>query len=217
MTETVLPDKTYTEVFGKKVMASESVPSGLSKPGRPIIYFKGVVKLLLDDGSETYGCKWCGKFVDDKLGRMRIHHRAYCDVRPKSEIKKTGKPRPPEMTQGWKRDPDGTTYVGVKEQSHNGTVGVENYDVRITPKTVFGGSGSHEPPPSDVTDILAALSALNRPDAKEVANLRAQVDQKDRVVRTVTNERDRLQAKVVRMEGELVQIRALLTELKIIS
>lgn len=49
---------TASRVDGREVIAAEPAKSPLSKPGSPI-YFRKILKLLLDDSSEVYGCQKC--------------------------------------------------------------------------------------------------------------------------------------------------------------
>ncbi len=57
----------------QKVIATEKVVSPLPPgvDGEPI-YFRQIVKLLLEDGSEVYGCVHC-EYVSDSIGSVRPH------------------------------------------------------------------------------------------------------------------------------------------------
>lgn len=49
---------TATSINGVAVIASEPAESKISVSGRPV-YFKQIMKLLLEDGTEAYGCAHC--------------------------------------------------------------------------------------------------------------------------------------------------------------
>lgn len=78
---------TATVVDGKKVEAAEPTKSGLWTPTKPI-FFLNCMELLLEDGSTTYGCRFCD-YTDDKSGRIRQHQTSTCknNPNPPSKIK----------------------------------------------------------------------------------------------------------------------------------
>lgn len=67
-----------------KVVATEPVLSPLSGDNGREIYFKRIVKLLLEDGTELYGCTEC-EYVAEKVGSVRPHLS-------KHGARKTGRP-----------------------------------------------------------------------------------------------------------------------------
>ncbi len=71
---------TATVVDGKKVEAAEPTKSGLWTPEKPI-FFLNTMELLLEDGSTTYGCRFCD-YTDDKMGRVRVHQVKFCENNP---------------------------------------------------------------------------------------------------------------------------------------
>ncbi len=71
---------TATVVDGKKVEAAEPTKSGLWTPEKPI-FFLNTMELLLEDGSTTYGCRFCD-YTDDKMGRVRVHQTRECEKNP---------------------------------------------------------------------------------------------------------------------------------------
>jgi hypothetical protein len=71
---------TATVVDGKKVEAAEPTKSGLWTPERPV-FFLNCMELLLEDGSTTYGCRFCD-YTDDKVGRIRMHQTKFCKFNP---------------------------------------------------------------------------------------------------------------------------------------
>jgi len=54
------------------VITAEPVLSPLSAPDKPV-YFKQILRLLLSDGGETYGCAACD-FTADAVGKVRQHN-----------------------------------------------------------------------------------------------------------------------------------------------
>jgi hypothetical protein len=66
---------TATHVNGIAVIADEAAPSPLSRPDRPVS-FPQIRRLLLEDGSETYGCVLC-EYADPALGKVRYHLRSH--------------------------------------------------------------------------------------------------------------------------------------------
>lgn len=71
---------TATTVGGKKVEAAEPTKSPLWTPSRPI-FFLNCMELLLEDGSTTYGCRFCD-YTDPKMGRIRTHQTRECEKNP---------------------------------------------------------------------------------------------------------------------------------------
>jgi hypothetical protein len=72
---------TATKVDTHAVIATEPVESPLSRPGKTIMFTR-VVKLLLDDGTTTYGCTECDATAD-KMASVRAHLRIHSN-RPKA-------------------------------------------------------------------------------------------------------------------------------------
>lgn len=68
---------TATEVGGVAVVASEPAVTSLPRrEGEPPVYFKQIVKLRLEDGSELYGCVHCD-FTAPGVGQVRPHLRKH--------------------------------------------------------------------------------------------------------------------------------------------
>lgn len=62
---------TATSISGVPVIAAEPAETLISTPERPV-YFKQILRLLLDDGSEAYGCVHCD-YTADSIHRVRPH------------------------------------------------------------------------------------------------------------------------------------------------
>lgn len=62
---------TATRVNGIAVIASEPAESPISRPGKTI-YFKQIVKLLLENDTEAYGCIHCD-WTANESARVRSH------------------------------------------------------------------------------------------------------------------------------------------------
>lgn len=76
---------TATQVNGVKVVASEPATTNLASADRPI-YFKQVVKLLLEDGTEVYGCVHCD-YTNEKKSSLRPHLGAHAQRKNKADQK----------------------------------------------------------------------------------------------------------------------------------
>ncbi|WP_432156052.1 hypothetical protein [Streptomyces sp. bgisy153] len=80
MTTALAPDKTSSSPFkvnGLEVIEVEFAETPLSTPKKPV-YFKQIVKILLEDGSVTYGCAWAGcGFTRDTAIAVRPHLKAH--------------------------------------------------------------------------------------------------------------------------------------------
>ncbi|WP_431983946.1 hypothetical protein [Streptomyces qinglanensis] len=73
---------TATHVNGIAVVEDEPAQSGISRPGKNVV-FEQVRHLLLEDGSEVYGCAHCTYTSDNKLS-----------IRPHLKVHKTGSASP---------------------------------------------------------------------------------------------------------------------------
>lgn len=62
---------TATHVNGVAVIASEPAEAPISTPEKPI-HFKRIMKLLLEDGTEAFGCLHCDYAADSHM-RVRPH------------------------------------------------------------------------------------------------------------------------------------------------
>lgn len=62
---------TATQVNGVAVVASEPAEAAISTPEHPV-RFKQIVKLLLEDGTEVFGCVHCD-YTADSHTRVRPH------------------------------------------------------------------------------------------------------------------------------------------------
>jgi hypothetical protein len=68
---------TATKVDGQLVIETEPVESPLSTPDRPVVFTR-IMRLLLEDGREFYGCADgdCD-YADLKMGNVRAHLKAH--------------------------------------------------------------------------------------------------------------------------------------------
>lgn len=82
-------------VNGMRVLEREPVESPLSTPERPV-YFTRIIRLLLEDGSEVFGCGEQGcDYIGESVGSVRGHLRM---VHPDPEKARARSSDPMDMT-----------------------------------------------------------------------------------------------------------------------
>jgi hypothetical protein len=71
---------TATEVRGLAVLADEPAPAPLTAWDGKQVFWEQTRLLLLEDGTTTFGCKWC-VYTNDNLASIRPHLGG-CKARP---------------------------------------------------------------------------------------------------------------------------------------
>lgn len=124
-------------------------PSPELPKGRQI-YFENTLELLLEDGSVIYGCRLCGKYVNEKIGRIRTHQSYDCEFRKPRVDRETGIATIFERAEEEKKP--------VKKPAAKRSTPEDSEWVKSAKKLV-----PQDPPPTEYDDILAALRVALSP------------------------------------------------------
>jgi hypothetical protein len=87
---------TATTVDGVAVIHSEPAEALISKPDKPV-FFKQIVKLLLEDGREVFGCVHCD-FTRPNLVAVRPHLKVHSNGSSPAKRKGRAKGVPADMS-----------------------------------------------------------------------------------------------------------------------
>lgn len=85
---------TATEYEGKQVVAAEPALSPITTNAGESVFFRQIHKLLLDDGTEVFGCIHCD-YVRPQIGSIRPHLKKHT---------------PKKLVEGKSNDPAGDAY-----------------------------------------------------------------------------------------------------------
>lgn len=156
-------------VNGQEVIATERVPSNLSKrKDRPQVYFTSVEKLLLADDTVVFACVQCD-FTADKAGQVRFHHSTEHRGKKMGNPGKNGRRTEPELIVA------GPVAKRTIEVEPEGFDEVDEDDILAALEAALNGAGDSEQ--------VAALE-------QKIAALEAEIDQLKRENKTVTGERE---------------------------
>lgn len=144
-------------------------PSPELPKGRQL-YFENTLELLLEDGSVVYSCRLCGKYANEKIGRIRTHQSYDCEFRKPRVDRKTG---------------IATIFERAEEEkSVKKAVATPKKPSPKAPEQVNPAKKLlQDPPPTEYDDILAALRVALSPTADTG---------KDELIAQLTAEKDDL-------------------------